>query len=191
VRTAIGVGRLALDPLAVIASLFGARRAILSLTMHELQDALPQELLAERLAQVCWAAPGARALCRVAWRGACVCGVVHTALCGRASAGVGTAERHSLRVASRARPNAPHTHSRPRTRAQTQAQTLITAVSQVGVDINAMVANAWRQAPLAFVPGLGPRKARTLLGAIAAAEDPYVRQRTDLLRPVRGLGALL
>jgi hypothetical protein len=61
-------------------------------------------------------------------------------------------------------------------------QTLITAVSQVGVDLNAMAANTWRQAPLQFVPGLGPRKARALLAAIAA-NDNHVKTRVDLLRP--------
>lgn len=63
-------------------------------------------------------------------------------------------------------------------------QTLITAVSQCGVDINAMVANPWRQGPLQFVPGLGPRKARALLAAIAASEDPFVKTRVDLLKQV-------
>jgi hypothetical protein len=63
-------------------------------------------------------------------------------------------------------------------------QTLITGVSQVGVDINAMVANPWRQGPLQFVPGLGPRKARALLAAIAASEDPFVKNRVDLLKQV-------
>jgi transcription elongation factor SPT6 len=61
-------------------------------------------------------------------------------------------------------------------------QTLITAVAQVGVDLNAMAANTWRQAPLQFVPGLGPRKARALLAAIAA-NDNHVKTRVDLLRP--------
>lgn len=61
-------------------------------------------------------------------------------------------------------------------------QTLITGVSQVGVDINSMVANPWRQGPLQFVPGLGPRKARALLAAVAASEDPFVKTRVDLLK---------
>jgi transcription elongation factor SPT6 len=68
-------------------------------------------------------------------------------------------------------------------------QTLISAVSQVGVDINAMVANPWRQGPLQFVPGLGPRKARALLAAIAASEDPFVKTRVDLLKQVRGVSS--
>ena len=61
-------------------------------------------------------------------------------------------------------------------------QTLISAVAQVGVDLNAMAANTWRQAPLQFVPGLGPRKARSLLAAVAA-NDNHVKTRVDLLRP--------
>jgi transcription elongation factor SPT6 len=68
------------------------------------------------------------------------------------------------------------------------AQTLITGVAQVGVDINAMVANPWRQGPLQFVPGLGPRKARALLAAIAASEDPFVKTRVELLKQVRSVG---
>jgi len=59
-------------------------------------------------------------------------------------------------------------------------QTLITAVAQVGVDINAMAANTWRQAPLQFVPGLGPRKAKALLAAIAA-NDNHIKTRIELL----------
>jgi hypothetical protein len=47
-----------------------------------------------------------------------------------------------------------------------------------------MVANPWRQGPLQFVPGLGPRKARALLAAIAASEDPFVKTRVDLLKQV-------
>jgi hypothetical protein len=60
----------------------------------------------------------------------------------------------------------------------------------VGVDINGMVANPWRQGPLQFVPGLGPRKARALLAAIAASEDPFVKTRVDLLKQVRGSGCV-
>lgn len=62
-------------------------------------------------------------------------------------------------------------------------QTFITAVAQVGVDINAIAANPWRQAPLQFVPGLGPRKAKALIKAIAANEN-HVKTRVDLLKPV-------
>jgi transcription elongation factor SPT6 len=51
---AVGVGRLALDPLAVVATLFGPRRPIVSLHLHDLQDSLPQDLLATRLEQVGW-----------------------------------------------------------------------------------------------------------------------------------------
>lgn len=62
-------------------------------------------------------------------------------------------------------------------------QTLITAVSQVGVDINAICANPWRQAPLQFVPGLGPRKARQLLASIAA-NDNHVKTRMEFFKQV-------
>lgn len=118
VRMAVGVGRLALDPLAVLAVLCGPKKGILFLKMHDLQDMLPREALAQRL-----------------------------------------------------------------------EQTLISAVSQVGVDINGMVANPWRQGPLQFVPGLGPRKARALLAAIAASEDPFVKTRVDLLKQDASFGS--
>ncbi|WIA22113.1 hypothetical protein OEZ85_004454 [Tetradesmus obliquus] len=111
VRKAVGLGRMALDPLAVISTLLGRRKELLSLQLHDLQAKLPQELLASRL-----------------------------------------------------------------------EQTLISAVAQIGVDLNAMAANTWRQAPLQFVPGLGPRKARSLLAAVAA-NDNHVKTRVDLLRP--------
>jgi len=35
----------------------------------------------------------------------------------------------------------------------------------VGVDVNAAAATPWRAPPLAFVAGLGPRKAQALLRA--------------------------
>lgn len=60
-------------------------------------------------------------------------------------------------------------------------QTLMTAVAQVGVDINAICANPWRQAPLQFVPGLGPRKARQLLASIAA-NDNHVKTRVEFFK---------
>ena len=52
VRMAVGVGRLALDPLAIIAVLCGPKKGVLSLKMHDLQDMLPKEALAQRLEQV-------------------------------------------------------------------------------------------------------------------------------------------
>ncbi len=61
---------------------------------------------------------------------------------------------------------------------------MLSAVAQVGADVNAMAACPWRVPPLAFVPGLGPRKARTLLAAIAA-NDNHVKTRVDLLKQVR------
>lgn len=112
VRKAIGVGRTALDPLAIVAVLLGRRKEVLSLRLHELQDRLPSEQLVTRL-----------------------------------------------------------------------EQTLITAVAQVGVDINAIAANPWRQAPLQFVPGLGPRKARQLLASIAT-NDNHIKTRVDLFKQV-------
>jgi hypothetical protein len=52
VRKAVGLGRMALDPLALIATLCGRRKEVLSLKLHELQDKLPKEILAQRLEQV-------------------------------------------------------------------------------------------------------------------------------------------
>lgn len=52
VRKAVGVGRMALDPLAIIAVLLGRKKEVLSLRMHELQDRLPSEQLVTRLEQV-------------------------------------------------------------------------------------------------------------------------------------------
>ena len=52
VRKAVGLGRMALDPLAVISTLLGRRKELLSLQLHDLQAKLPQELLASRLEQV-------------------------------------------------------------------------------------------------------------------------------------------
>lgn len=42
-------------------------------------------------------------------------------------------------------------------------QILVTAVSQVGVNLNACVHVDWLAQALPFVPGLGPRKARALV----------------------------
>ncbi|KAF5840153.1 hypothetical protein DUNSADRAFT_17637 [Dunaliella salina] len=44
---------------------------------------------------------------------------------------------------------------------------MVTAVSQVGADINLASNIGWRKDLLAFVPGLGPRKAQALLQAVA------------------------
>ena len=42
----------------------------------------------------------------------------------------------------------------------------MTAVSQVGVDVNLAANVSWRRDCLQYVPGLGPRKARALLEAM-------------------------
>ena len=52
---------------------------------------------------------------------------------------------------------------------------------QVGSDINAMSAQPWRQPQLAFVPGLGPSKADSLLRALAL--DKHITDRMDLKAP--------
>ena len=51
-------------------------------------------------------------------------------------------------------------------RMQSIERMLVTATSQVGMDLNAAVSHEWMASPLAYVPGLGPRKARQLLEAI-------------------------
>lgn len=98
VRHAVALARQALDPLAVLCSLCGPTKEVLSLPLHPLQASLGED---ERMRAV--------------------------------------------------------------------EETLTTAVAQVGVDINAAVANPWMAAPLPFVPGLGPRKAQALLRAISRA----------------------
>jgi len=52
--------------------------------------------------------------------------------------------------------------------------------AQVGVDVNAAAATPWRAPPLAFVAGLGPRKAQALLRA--AVREKGVQARADLWR---------
>lgn len=54
------------------------------------------------------------------------------------------------------------------------------ARAQVGVDVNAAAATPWRAPPLAFVAGLGPRKAQALLRA--AVREKGVQARADLWR---------
>lgn len=53
-------------------------------------------------------------------------------------------------------------------------------MAQVGVDVNAAAASPWRAPPLAFVAGLGPRKAQTLLRAVM--REKGVQARSDLWR---------
>jgi transcriptional accessory protein Tex/SPT6 len=95
IRRAVALGRQMLDPLAVLASVCGSTKEILSLPLHPLQSALSNE---ERMLAV--------------------------------------------------------------------EETMCSAVSQVGVDINLAVSHPWMAAPLEFVPGLGPRKAQALIRAI-------------------------
>lgn len=72
-------------------------------------------------------------------------------------------------------------------------QILVTAVAQQGADINVCAARAWQLPKLAFVPGLGPRKAQALATAVArnADEDEdgrrarvlgFVRSRHELVK---------
>lgn len=46
------------------------------------------------------------------------------------------------------------------------AESIITAINQIGVDINLTVQNEWLSWTLQFVSGLGPRKAKAMLNAI-------------------------
>ena len=43
---------------------------------------------------------------------------------------------------------------------------LVSAVAQVGLDVNLAANVSWRRDCLQYVPGLGPRKARALMEAI-------------------------
>lgn len=64
---------------------------------------------------------------------------------------------------------------------------LSTAVAQAGVDLNAVASNAWMQAPLQFVPGLGPRKAAALLRAVMRAGG-FVESRNQVWRELGVMG---
>lgn len=48
----------------------------------------------------------------------------------------------------------------------TFSQVMVTAVCQVGADLNMMAAAPWRAHTLKFVAGLGPRKAAALMRAV-------------------------
>lgn len=56
---------------------------------------------------------------------------------------------------------------------------MVTATSQIGVDINAVAASSWLSAPLPFTPGLGPRKAQALLRAVGRAGG-FVESRNQM-----------
>eukprot|EP00884_Botryococcus_braunii_P001188 jgi/Botrbrau1/1106/Bobra.0162s0007.1 len=58
---------------------------------------------------------------------------------------------------------------------RTYERVMVTAVSQVGADLNAMASAPWMAAPLQFVPGLGPRKAAALLKAVQRNGRIYTR----------------
>jgi hypothetical protein len=53
VRRAVALGRMALDPLAVLASLCGRGGEALSLQLHAMQDRVPPEDLARAIEKVC------------------------------------------------------------------------------------------------------------------------------------------
>ncbi|GAX85636.1 hypothetical protein CEUSTIGMA_g13051.t1 [Chlamydomonas eustigma] len=116
VRRAIALGRLAQDPLAVLAQLAGPGKEVLSIRATEVQDLLTPE---EKMGAV--------------------------------------------------------------------EQVLVTALSQVGVDINLAANVSWRRDCLAYVPGLGPRKARSLLEAVQRNGNK-VESRNEMYRELRVLG---
>jgi transcription elongation factor SPT6 len=66
-------------------------------------------------------------------------------------------------------------------------QVLVTALAQVGVDINLLANVSWRRDCLAYVPGLGPRKARSLLEAVQRNGNK-VESRNEMYRELRVLG---
>ena len=117
VRKAVALARQALDPLAVLASLCGPSKEVLSIPLHPVQTSLSDE---ERM--------------------------------------------------------------------RTVEEIMTSVVAQVGVDINAAAAHAWRAAPLAFVPGLGPRKSQALLRAIARSGG-FVESRKQVLKELGVLGS--
>ncbi|KAL4442498.1 hypothetical protein ABPG77_005082 [Micractinium sp. CCAP 211/92] len=116
VRRAVGLGRQLLDPLALLASLCGRSREVLSLQLHPLQAQVPED---ERMAVV--------------------------------------------------------------------ERVLVTATSQVGVDLNAVVSSTWQSASLQFAPGLGARKAAALLRGVQRAGG-FVESRNQVWRELGVLG---
>lgn len=59
--------------------------------------------------------------------------------------------------------------------------TFVKVVSEVGVDLNRILAHPWMQGVLQFVPGLGPRKAGALIeGLTRPVGDPRVDSRPQL-----------
>ena len=62
---------------------------------------------------------------------------------------------------------------------------------QVGADINAMATHAWMAAPLPFVSGLGPRKARALLAVRLCCCDSHQCRKLSLLSSLREATQLL
>ncbi|MEW5298699.1 MAG: hypothetical protein WDW36_001791 [Sanguina aurantia] len=65
--------------------------------------------------------------------------------------------------------------------ARAAERVLVTAVAQVGVELNLAANVPWRAAPLAFVPGLGPRKAAALLKGVQRHGN-QVSKRAELYR---------
>ncbi|KAL4447813.1 hypothetical protein ABPG75_005032 [Micractinium tetrahymenae] len=116
VRRAVGLGRQLLDPLALLASLCGRGKEVLSLQLHPLQAQVPED---ERLGMV--------------------------------------------------------------------ERMLVTATSQVGVDLNAVVSSTWQSATLQFTPGLGPRKAAALLRGVQRAGG-FVESRSQVWRELGVMG---
>ncbi|EFN54675.1 hypothetical protein CHLNCDRAFT_58171 [Chlorella variabilis] len=64
---------------------------------------------------------------------------------------------------------------------------MVSAASQVGVDLNQVASSAWLAAPLQFVPGLGPRKAGALLRAVTRAGG-FVESRNQVWRELGVFG---
>ncbi|KAG1668310.1 hypothetical protein FOA52_011207 [Chlamydomonas sp. UWO 241] len=69
-------------------------------------------------------------------------------------------------------------------------QVLVTAISQIGVDINLAANVAWRRDALQFVPGLGPRKSRALLDAVQR-NGAKVESRNEIYRELGVFGKVI
>jgi len=61
-------------------------------------------------------------------------------------------------------------------------QVMITAVNQVGVDLNLVAQCSWMAPMLQFVCGLGPRKASALLSSVSKRDGGFIHSRGDMYR---------
>ena len=138
----------------------GANKEVLALQLHPLQTALPDDDLVRTIEQVLITAVSQACLVLIA---------------------------RGLRAWSLIAPAKSVHDVLLRQHRVTPAQSYtLCSLWQVGVDINAMATSMWQAAPLGFVAGLGPRKARMLLAAVQRAG--HVESRHQIWRDLGVLG---